>query len=315
MTATASIDCSIVIPAWRAAGFIATAVHSALAQDGVSLEVIVVDDASPDTTAEVDEAIGDPRVRLLRRERNGGAAAARNVGFAEARGRWIAVLDADDALLPGRLSRLITEGDQQHADLVADNLWCDDGSARTLHIAETLDGASERISLAELYRAAVMYAGGREYGYLKPLFRRAFLQTHGLGYDTDLAIGEDFQLVAECLVRGAAYLRIRSAGYVYTRRAGSLSHRLSPGQLEAISTADGDFLGRFADRLSPAEAAAVTARRRSVDTAAAFNRIVHALKTRDLGAAVVEALRHPASLGLFRMPIQAQIERLTRRRN
>ena len=48
---TNSIDVSVIIPAWRAEAFIDTAITSALSQEGVELEVIVVDDASPDDTA------------------------------------------------------------------------------------------------------------------------------------------------------------------------------------------------------------------------------------------------------------------------
>jgi succinoglycan biosynthesis protein ExoO len=308
----ATIDCTVVIPAWNASAFIGTAIRSAFSQTGLGIEIIVVDDCSTDDTAAVVAAIDDDRVKLLRRTRNGGAAAARNDGFAAARGRWIAVLDADDQLEPDRLARLVHEADRRGSDLVADNLWCDDGRSRTLHIPEQLDGGLEQISLEELYRAAVMYAGGREYGYLKPLFRRDFLRAQGLSYDTGLAIGEDFQLVAECLVRGARYDRLRLAGYVYSRREGSLSHRLSPGQLEAISTADTDFLGRFKDRLTPSERAAIAARRASVDTAAAFNRIIDAMKRRQIGRVLLEATHHPAAVLLFRLPIAARIARLRR---
>jgi succinoglycan biosynthesis protein ExoO len=306
----APIDCSIVIPAWNASDFIGSAIRSALDQKDLKIEVLVVDDASQDDTATIVNQIKDDRLHLLRRARNGGAAAARNDGFTAATGRWIAVLDADDQFEPDRLSQLVREADRLGSDIIADNLWSCDGQTRTLHIREPLDGGVEEIDLAALYRAAVMFAGGREYGYLKPLFRRGFLQAHVLRYDTGLAIGEDFQLVAECLARGARYHRLRRAGYVYNRRVGSLSHRLTPGQLEAISTADTDVLNRFGERLTPVERAAVWARRKSVNTAAAFNRIVHAFKRRALAEAVREAADCPEALLLFRLPISDRIRRM-----
>jgi hypothetical protein len=88
---------SVVIPCFRQAHFLSEAIESVLAQDHPQLEVIVVDDGSPDNV----EAIASryPGVRCLRR-RNGGLAVARNAGLEQARGRFLLFLDADDRLLP-----------------------------------------------------------------------------------------------------------------------------------------------------------------------------------------------------------------------
>ena len=108
---------SVVIPAYNRAASIRTAVDSALAQSVREIEVIVVDDASEDDTVQVVFGIDDPRVRLIRRERNGGASAARNAGIAAAKGGLIAFLDSDDAWMPGKLERQI--GVLQGADAAA----------------------------------------------------------------------------------------------------------------------------------------------------------------------------------------------------
>lgn len=94
---------SVVIPMFNRAATIRRAVDSALGQSFASLEVVVVDDASSDDCAAMVEGIDDPRVRLLRRPRNGGAAAARNAGIAAARGALIAFLDSDDEWFPRKL--------------------------------------------------------------------------------------------------------------------------------------------------------------------------------------------------------------------
>lgn len=92
---------SVVIPCYAQARFLGEAIESALAQEGVAREVIVIDDGSPDETAEV--AARYPEVRYVR-QTNQGTSAARNAGLRESRGDYIAFLDADDRLLPGALA-------------------------------------------------------------------------------------------------------------------------------------------------------------------------------------------------------------------
>ncbi|HEV2728235.1 MAG TPA: glycosyltransferase [Solirubrobacterales bacterium] len=88
---------SVVIPCFRQAHFLPEAIESVLAQDHPNLEVVVVDDGSPDNVGEV--AGRYPGVRCLR-QLNGGLAAARNAGLREASGEFVLFLDADDRLLP-----------------------------------------------------------------------------------------------------------------------------------------------------------------------------------------------------------------------
>jgi glycosyltransferase involved in cell wall biosynthesis len=93
---------SVIIPAYNSAAFIEEAVDSALAQDYPNIEVIVVNDGSTDGTAAILEAYG-ARIRLLSQP-NKGCAAARNLGVKNARGMYIAFLDADDAWWRHKLS-------------------------------------------------------------------------------------------------------------------------------------------------------------------------------------------------------------------
>lgn len=94
---------SVIVPAYNAVKTLGETLRSACAQQGVELEVLVVDDGSTDGSAELAASFGPP-VRVLR-QTNAGVGAARNRGLAEARGRWIAFLDADDLWEPDKLSR------------------------------------------------------------------------------------------------------------------------------------------------------------------------------------------------------------------
>lgn len=98
---------SIITPAWKASSFIRATIASVQQQTYPYWEMIIVDDCSPDDTAAVVEEIArtDPRIRLLRHEKNGGPATARNTALAAARGRWIAMLDSDDLWLPDKLEK------------------------------------------------------------------------------------------------------------------------------------------------------------------------------------------------------------------
>jgi len=97
------VQFSVVIAAYNAGRFVAEAVQSALEQEGVEKEVIVVDDGSTDDTPRALETFAG-RIRLIRQE-NRGVSAARNRGIREAQADWIAFLDADDLFLPGHLAR------------------------------------------------------------------------------------------------------------------------------------------------------------------------------------------------------------------
>lgn len=100
------VSLDVVMAAYNRADTITAAIESALAQRRADVRVTVVDDAGDDDTADVVAVLGDPRVRYLRRESNGGIAAARNTGLVACDREWIAFLDADDIWPPDRTAQL-----------------------------------------------------------------------------------------------------------------------------------------------------------------------------------------------------------------
>lgn len=95
----------MVIPTLDRWPLLSRALRSALSQEGVDLEVVVVDDGSTDGTAERVQALGDDRVSVVRHDSAMGVAAARNDGIDHARGEWVAFLDDDDLWAPSKLRR------------------------------------------------------------------------------------------------------------------------------------------------------------------------------------------------------------------
>lgn len=100
---------SIIITCYNYGRFLTDSVGSALSQEGVEPEVIIVDDASTDNSAAIAQQFADrdPRVLVLRHKQNAGAVMAFNDGYAAATGEFIVRLDADDLLTPGSLARSV----------------------------------------------------------------------------------------------------------------------------------------------------------------------------------------------------------------
>jgi glycosyltransferase involved in cell wall biosynthesis len=95
---------SVVIPLYERQALGERALRSALAQPVDSMEIIIVDDCSPEPFKLPADAASDSRVRLLRHATNLGAGRSRDTGVAAAQGEWIAFLDSDDYWLPATLA-------------------------------------------------------------------------------------------------------------------------------------------------------------------------------------------------------------------
>jgi len=194
--------------------------------------VLIVDDcSSDDTRAVVEMAVEcDPVVRLIVRPRNAGPSAARNAAISEAKGTWLAVLDADDAFAPTRLARLLAFAEATGADFVADDLAFYDAAADRISgsgIGSTDLLPKMPIGLSDYLAHNLANGHGFDWGLLKPFIRRAKLQEFGINYDETVTHGEDFRLVVDLLLMGAKFQILPEPLYLYTQRFGALSQRAS----------------------------------------------------------------------------------------
>ncbi len=294
MASTATV--CVIIAAKDAARTIGRAVASALRDDHV-VEVVVVDDGSADRTAEAalgaDDASG--RLRILRLDINQGPSYARNHAIAHSNAPLIAILDADDFFLAGRFDRLLGEDDW---DFVADNVvFVEAGDAEPPE-PEVPDFEAEPCFLdaASFIAGNISRRGASrgEIGFLKPVMRRAFLDIKGLRYDESLRLGEDYDLCACALIKGARYKVVHGCGYGAVVRADSLSGRHATADLKNLCEADRAML--TLPTVNGAARAALRRHERHICARYELRRFLDVKSKKGLVAAGLHALSHPFAL-------------------
>jgi glycosyltransferase involved in cell wall biosynthesis len=303
---------SVIVANYNGGAFLADAIGSVCRQTLRDIEIIVVDDGSTDNSREIVAALRreDQRIHLLTAGRNGGPAAARNRALAVATGEWIAVFDSDDLMHPHRLSALVGAAENDQADVVADDLLIFDN--RHVDPPQTLLGdhrgrAPFWLDLNTFVRQNALYGRGITLGCLKPLFRSSFLKKVAVVYDERMRVAEDFDFAFRLLQHGAKFRIYPMLLYFYRKHSGSTTHRLTGEALRAIHLVDREarlHIGSPDKRLK----SALDARTRSIETALAFDRLVAAIKRRDVANACRVAMDCPGALMLLRHPIGARLK-------
>jgi succinoglycan biosynthesis protein ExoO len=292
------IRVTVIIAAYNVEAFIARAIESAAAQAMPALEIIVVDDASGDETAQIAGVMAekDERIRLLRQQTNRGPSAARNRAIAAAQGDWIAVLDADDAWLPERLERLLAVAMETGCDAVADNQILFD------HALE------ERSGLAFDFPAGISRFDADSFftqpnplrlGILKFLFKRDLFRERGFAYDEEMRFAEDFRLISEILLSGGHVAVTGEAYYVYTTPVGHLSRAKSAGTRSVTSRPSilallDTLEQKYRDRLTPSIIAGFERCRALTIRHWTASEITRLRRESDFGGLAMFLLRHPS---------------------
>lgn len=120
---------SVIVPVYNVEQFLPRCVDSILSQTYENLDVILVDDGSPDGAGAICDhyAARDPRVRVIHKK-NGGLSSARNAGIDQARGRYLAFVDSDDWIEPDMYERMIDLAEGYQVKLVCAGRYDVDGS-------------------------------------------------------------------------------------------------------------------------------------------------------------------------------------------
>lgn len=184
-------------------------------------EVLCVDDGSEAAVGTFCEeyAQAHPMFRYLRKE-NGGVSSARNLGIAQAAGKYLTFLDADDCLLSQALAQALTP--QQNADLIFFDIQLTQLGKDSLWQAFS-------VPQGNLTREQVLYAlctGASISGPWAKLYKTEALRTHNIQFDTDFITGEDWMFVCDCAMHTEQFLYRKACAYRYFRAQATSQGRM-----------------------------------------------------------------------------------------
>jgi glycosyltransferase involved in cell wall biosynthesis len=240
---------SVVIPAFNVEHYIGVALKSILAQPRFEeIEVIVVDDGSTDGTLEqilkVKEGAGGHNIKVIHQE-NQGVSAARNVGIACARSRYIGFLDSDDEWSANFTNVVMPLLDADAADIIEFNVGMVDSTGRHVGELVIVDDATvgqrtnSIAALLEFARICQVHSGARVY-------RRELWD--GVEFPVD-HVYEDCHAIPLVYKRARTLHGVRDQLYYYRRRAGSITQVTTLRSVECVARFAGEALekGKNAD--------------------------------------------------------------------
>lgn len=210
---------SILVPVYNSQHTLKAALDSVRSQSLRELEILVLDDGSTDGSLRVAEAAAqdDDRIRVVATGQNGGKPRAVNHALQQVRGRWVAILDADDTFHPHRLARLIALGEQHGVDMVSDDQNHIDGVTGQI-VASAFLGYrfTNPLDKAAFLRLANNPHKEFDLGILKTITRTDFIRRYGLRYNELAGLGEDFYYLMEFFALGGSLWITDEALYNWT---------------------------------------------------------------------------------------------------
>lgn len=230
---------SVIIPAFNSEKYIASTIQSVCDQTYSDWEMIVIDDGSTDTTADIVRAFVDPRIRLIQKT-NGGTSSARNLAIIKSHAEFIQFLDADDLILPKKLALQVEILDRQPAiDVVY-------ASFRYLYDNYCSINPPEwmREPTDEPFRELVK---GSMFPPNAALVRRRLIEREDL-FDESLRTGEDWDFWLRLARKGATFLFHNECLALYRQHTDSKTNNLEPWRKAHVL-----ILERFRDRVDDEE--------------------------------------------------------------
>jgi succinoglycan biosynthesis protein ExoU len=277
----AKID--VLIAAWNRSDTIERTILSAIAEPSVHQVILIDDGSTDDTVTRARQCCPDPgRLRIHRLDSNCGPSCARNTALQIATAPWVAPLDADDFVLPGRFQALLSFADDwdfvgdDPLEIEADKVGKEEPRPVLFdHPFKPWPLDLRTFALGNIPRHGHLR---KEFGYLKPLIRREFLSRHSLRYDERLRLGEDYAFYARALALGGRFLIVPSQGYISVIRPDSISAVHKKQDLEHLRDSDLELCTM--KTLTSAERRALKKHFDSVDSKVQWLNMIEAFKSR-----------------------------------
>lgn len=228
---------TVLIAVHNGGDYLREAVDSVLAQTFADFELLLVDDGSTDHA--IATLSDDPRVRVLRNDTNLGQVPSLNRGLEEARGEYVARLDADDVMLPTRLARQVEVLDSEPSVALV-GTWMDVVDEHGRLYAKLRGHVRDYVEF--LYAILV---DRYPFGHPSLMFRRDVVRALG-GYDATLAPSEDKDLYRRLALARHAALSVEEPLVRYRRHAAQLSQEQQELQLANDHMSQEKFLHTLA---------------------------------------------------------------------
>lgn len=217
---------SVIIPVYNAEPWLDECLGSILASVGSGIgdvEILLVNDGSRDGSGGVCDryARSNGRIRVFHKE-NGGVSSARNLGLANARGRYLAWVDPDDFVSADWFARICEAIGQDSPDvIVMDSVRFGDGPEKCEVYGRTPGFVERDLFVADVIRDIRMLSGMPNKVMKAELFR-------GVAFDTQLPILEDYAAIPGILKNAETVYYLPYCLYHYRQHPGSLLHEVNP---------------------------------------------------------------------------------------
>ena len=215
------MDISVIIPIYNVEQYLKRCVDSVLSQKEVSLEIILVDDGSTDSSGKIcdDYAVKHPHIKCLHID-NSGPATAKNRGYDIARGNYVAFIDSDDEIKPEMFSTMLQSGYQHDADIVCCNYIQVDEDGNISHTQHT--GQEYVLNQDEALKAILIKDKIYSQCWTK-IYKRETMDAHQVRNTEGLKTEEDFIYNIQAFACSKTVCIVDKPLYIYTHRTKSLS--------------------------------------------------------------------------------------------
>lgn len=215
------MDISVIIPIYNVEQYLRRCIDSVLSQKEVSLEIILVDDGSTDSSGKIcdDYASKDSNVRCLHIE-NSGPATAKNKGYDIAKGNYVAFIDSDDEIKHDMFSVMLKSAYQHNADIVCCNYNQVDEDGNISHTQHT--GREYVLDQDDALKAILIKDKIYSQCWTK-IYKREMLELNQIRNTEGLKTEEDFIYNIQAFACSHTVCVVDKPLYIYTHRNKSLS--------------------------------------------------------------------------------------------